>query len=67
MISMKLFFCCKKVFIYVNKWVIHEKSNEKSLPEKYIWSNLNVEDISDADYTHVERVQKNFETENLDN
>ena len=66
MISMKLFFCCKKFFIYVNKWVIHEKSNEKSLPEKYICSNLNMEDISDADYTHVERVQKNFEMENLD-
>ena len=36
-----LFYCCKKVYILINKW----------LPEKEdFYSHLNVEDITDADY-----------------
>ena len=46
--------------------MIHEKSSETSLLEKDFCSNLNMEDISDADYTHVKRVSKNFQIENLD-
>ena len=36
--------------------------NETSLPEKgVIYSYLNMEDITDADYTHVKKVFKDFE------
>ena len=40
-----------------------EKFNETSLPEKEdIYSHLNMEDITDADYAHAKRVFKDFET-----
>ena len=43
-----------------------EKSYETSLPEKEdFYSYLNMEDISDAEYTHAKRVCKNFEIKNL--
>ena len=38
---------------YMDDW---ENYNEKSLPEKEY-----IEDITDADYRHVERVCKDFE------
>ena len=40
-----------------------EKSNETSLPEKKkdFYSQLNMEDITDADYVHAKRVCKDFE------
>ena len=38
-----------------------EKFNETTLPEKEeFWSNLNMEDITDADYMHAKRVCKEF-------
>ena len=48
-------FCCwEKVLILLNIWMI-----EISLPEKYDFqSHLNMEDITDADYTHTKRVLK---------
>ena len=47
----------------INDW---EKFNETSLPEKSdFYSHLNMEDITDADYTHAKRVCKNFEMKNL--
>ena len=43
-----------------------EKFNETSLPEKEdFYSQLNMEDITDADYVHAKRVCKNFEIKNL--
>ena len=43
----------------MNEW---KKSNETSLPEKEeIYSNLNMEDITNADYVHAKRVCKDFE------
>ena len=43
---------------YIDDW---EKFNETSLPEKkYFYSLLNMEDITDADYAHSERVCKDF-------
>ena len=39
------------------------KSNEKSMPEKKDF--LNMEDITGADYTHAKRICKDFETKNL--
>ena len=53
------------VYLYecINDW---EKFNEISLPEKSdFYSHLNMEDITDADYTHAKRVCKNFEMKNL--
>ena len=44
---------------YTNEW---EKLNETALPEKEeFYSNLNLEDITEADYMHGKRVCKNFE------
>ena len=44
-----------------------EKFNETSIFEKEgFYSHLNVEDITDADYAHAERVCKDFEVKNLE-
>ena len=38
-----------------------EKSNETTLPEKeYFYSHLNVEDITNADYSHAKRICTDF-------
>ena len=43
---------------YMDDW---EKFNEKLLPEKEnFYTYLNMEDITDADYTHAKRICKNF-------
>ena len=48
---------------YMDDW---EKFNETTLPvKKEFYSNLNMEDITDADYMHVKRVCKDFEIKNL--
>ena len=55
----------KGVYPYKNMddW---EKLNETSLPEKEeLQSNLNMEDITDADYMHAKRVSKDFERKNF--
>ena len=44
-----------------------EKFNEMSLQEKEdFYSHLNMKDITNADYTPVKRVCKNFEIKHLD-
>ena len=44
---------------YMNDW---EKFNETSLPEKEdFYSHLNVEDITEADYSYAKRYCKGFE------
>ena len=48
---------------YMDDW---EKFNETTLSEKEeFYSNLNMEDITDADYMHAETVSKDFELKNL--
>ena len=48
---------------YMDEW---EKFN-KTLPEKYeFYSNLNMEDITNADYMHAKRVSKDCETKIVD-
>ena len=43
-----------------------EKFNKTALPEKEeFYSNLNMEEITDLDYTHRKRVCKDFEIKNL--
>ena len=48
---------------YMDDW---EKVNETLLPEKEnFYSQLNMEDLTDADYTHAKTVCKDFEIKNL--
>ena len=48
---------------YMDDW---EKFNETTLSEKEeFYCNLYMEDITDADYMHAERVCKDFEIKNL--
>ena len=48
---------------YMDDW---EKVNETKLCQKQkIYSKLNMEEITDADYMHGKRVCKDFETKNL--
>ena len=43
-----------------------EKFNEATLPEKEeIYSNLNMEDITDADYKQAKKVCKDFEIKKI--
>ena len=42
-----------------------EKFNETTLPEEEFYSNLNLENITDADYMHAKRVCKDFEIKKL--
>ena len=47
---------------HLEEW---EKFNEKTIPEKEeFYSNLNMEDITDADYMHGTRVCKDFKIKN---
>ena len=58
-LTISLFHFCENVFTLMHDW---EKFNEILLPEnKDFYSHLNMEDITDADYTHGERVCKDFE------
>ena len=44
-----------------------ERFNETSLPpKKSFYTELNLEDISDKDYLHAQKVWKEFEIRNLD-
>ena len=55
----------KGVFPYKYKddW---KKLNKRAFPEKEeFYSNLNMEDITDADYMHAKRICKDFEIKNL--
>ena len=52
------------LYEYMDYW---GKFNEITVPQKEnIYSNLNMEDITDADYIHAKTVCKNFEIKNLD-
>ena len=43
------------------------KNNETTLPEKEkFYGYLNMKDITDADYMHVDRICKGFEIKHLD-
>ena len=53
------------VYLYENmdEW---EKLNETSLPEREdFYSHLNMEDLTDEDYTHAKRIWKDFEINSL--
>ena len=65
MITINLLYCCEKVFILMNIWMIGKKFNdtlEETLEDFY--SYLNMENITDADYAHANRVCKDVELKN---
>ena len=47
---------------YIDSW---EKFDETTLPPKEVHSNLNLEDISNKDYMHAQKVWDVFEIKNL--
>ena len=50
--------------VYMNDW---ENFNETTLAEKEeFYSDLSMEDVTDADYIHAKRVCKDFEIKQLD-
>ena len=58
MVSIMLFYCYKKVFILTSICIIGKKFNQTPLLEKeYFDSQLNVKDISYADYVLAKRAQ----------
>ena len=62
MIAIRLFYFCKEVLILINILMIGKKLNETTLPEKEDFcSHLNMEDITNAYYTHTKKVCKDFE------
>ena len=49
------------MFILVNIWMIGKSLMKKKLPEEEeLFSNLNLEDIPDAEHMHGERFCKDF-------
>ena len=65
MITIKsLFYCCKEMFTLMNIWMVGKISMKHYLKKK-IFSDLNMEDITDADYTQIKRVCTDFEIKNL--
>ena len=65
MVTISLFYCCEKVFILMNTWMIAENSMKrhylKKKKKKDVYSHLNIEDITAKDYAHVKRICKDFE------
>ena len=47
---------------YIDNWKRFDKT---SLPKKYFHGNLNMEDITDADYKHTKIVWKDFQIKDL--
>ena len=62
MITIGLIYCCEKVFILMNIWLIGK--NSKKHPYHF-YHPLDMEDITDAHYKHAKRVCKDFEIQNL--
>ena len=66
-VNNKFVLLLQKGIIYLYEYTANwEKFYEISLPEKEdCYCHLNMEDITDADYTHTKRVCEDFERENL--
>ena len=60
-----LFYCCEKVFPNTNITKIGKNLMKHHYPKKKIFSHLNMEDITDANYVHVKIVCKEFKTEKI--
>ena len=60
MISKKLFCCEEKVFILMSKWLNGKFQWTSLLEKEEFYNNLNMEDITDAEYVHAKRVCKDL-------
>ena len=67
MITIGLFYCCENIAVYPYEYMDDwEKLNGTSLSEKEdLFSHLNMEDITNADYPDAKRICKDFEIKNL--
>ena len=62
MTLINLFCCYEKVFILMNIWMIRKSlMKQHYLKKKEFYSNLNLEDITDANYIYAKIVCKDFE------
>ena len=65
MVLLNLFCCCKKLFAYMNTWMIGKNlMKHQYLKKKDFYSKLNMEGITDGDVRQMKRIWKDFETEN---
>ena len=66
MITIDLFYYCKKVFIVTNISMIWKISFKTSLLEKeHFYSHFNMEGSTDADYVYLKKFCKDIEMKNL--
>lgn len=59
LIPISLFYCCEKMFIHINTWMIEENPLKHNYLKKN-YSLLNMKDIPDEAYMHTKRVCKEF-------
>ena len=55
---MSLFYYYIKVFVLINIWMIGKNSIKRHYLKKNIFSHLNMEDVTDADYVHAKSLEK---------
>ena len=67
MISISLFYCYKKVFALMNTQIIEKNSLKGLTWKRRLLQSPNLEDITNADCTHAERVDKYFDTKFFNN
>ena len=60
-----LLYCCKKVFIFMNIWMIGKNLLKIITWKEFFYIYLNMEDIIDSDYAQTKRVCKDLEITNL--
>ena len=53
-------------FLFMNIWMIGKNSLKHHYLKNKIFSYLNMEDITDADYAHAKGVSKDLEIKNLE-
>ena len=57
MITSRLYYYCEKLFTLMNIWRTWKNSMKLHyLKKEYFYSTLNVEGITDVDYTHAKKV-----------
>ena len=66
MITISLFYYCKKVFFLMNIWIVGKNSMKHYYLERNVYSHLNMEDITDSAYVHRKRVFQDFKIKNLE-
>ena len=67
MITISLFYCCEHIVVnLMNIWMIGKSSMKRRYSKKNnLYSHLNMESVTDADYVHTKRGGKNLEVKSL--